>query len=176
MRPTIRFLEEGLVKKILAEAVQVLCKIGVEVHNQNVVFLLAEHGARVEKDGRHVVFTEELIRKSIAAAPRSFKLFDTLGGLTHDFAGENVYFTPGSAALHILEYPGRKMRRPITFDYVRFAKLTAGLDHIASQATALIPADVDERISDSYRLFLSLLYCKKPVVTGAFTIESFGVM
>ena len=35
---------------------------------------------------------------------------------------------------------------------------------------------IDEKISDSYRLFLSLLYCEKPVVTGAFTIESFEVM
>jgi hypothetical protein len=33
-----------------------------------------------------------------------------------------------------------------------------------------------ERIADSYRLFLSLLYGEKPVVTGAFTIESFALM
>jgi trimethylamine--corrinoid protein Co-methyltransferase len=31
-------------------------------------------------------------------------------------------------------------------------------------------------ISDSYRLFLSLLYCEKPVITGAFTIEAFDIM
>ena len=31
-------------------------------------------------------------------------------------------------------------------------------------------------ISDSYRLYLSLLYGEKPVVTGAFTIEAFEVM
>ena len=40
----------------------------------------------------------------------------------------------------------------------------------------MIPADVHERISDSYRLYLSLLTCAKPVVTGAFTIEAFEVM
>ncbi|MCX6554221.1 MAG: trimethylamine methyltransferase family protein [Candidatus Aminicenantes bacterium] len=52
----------------------------------------------------------------------------------------------------------------------------SGLPHIASQSTAFIPADVVERVSDSYRLFLSLLYGEKPVVTGTFTIESFQVM
>jgi len=31
-------------------------------------------------------------------------------------------------------------------------------------------------ISDSYRLYLSLLYGRKPVVTGAFTVEAFGIM
>jgi trimethylamine--corrinoid protein Co-methyltransferase len=35
---------------------------------------------------------------------------------------------------------------------------------------------VPTAISDSYRLFLSLLYGEKPVVTGAFTIEAFAVM
>ena len=40
----------------------------------------------------------------------------------------------------------------------------------------MIPSDVNEQISDSYRLFLSLLYGKKPVVTGTFTIDSFEVM
>jgi trimethylamine--corrinoid protein Co-methyltransferase len=55
-------------------------------------------------------------------------------------------------------------------------KLTSGLRHMASQSTALIPADVAEKIADSYRLYLSLLYGEKPVVTGAFTIEGFGIM
>jgi hypothetical protein len=55
-----------------------------------------------------------------------------------------------------------------TADYVRYAKLVAGLPHIAAQSTAFIPADVPEGIQDSYRLFLSLLLGEKPVVTGAF--------
>jgi trimethylamine--corrinoid protein Co-methyltransferase len=50
------------------------------------------------------------------------------------------------------------------------------MDNIASQSTAFIPADVTEEVSDAYRLFLSLLNCPKPVVTGAFTIESFELM
>jgi len=40
----------------------------------------------------------------------------------------------------------------------------------------MIPDDVPEKISDSYRLYLSLLYGAKPVVTGTFTIEAFGIM
>jgi len=47
---------------------------------------------------------------------------------------------------------------------------------VASQSTALIPSDVHERISDSYRLYLSLMYCEKPVVTGTFTIDAFEIM
>ncbi|MBM3789297.1 MAG: hypothetical protein FJW35_02995, partial [Acidobacteria bacterium] len=61
-------------------------------------------------------------------------------------------------------------------DYVRHVQVVSGLPHIASQSTALIASDVHEKMSDSYRLYLCLLYGEKPVVTGAFTVESFEVM
>jgi trimethylamine--corrinoid protein Co-methyltransferase len=64
----------------------------------------------------------------------------------------------------------------MTRDYVEYAKIISQLEHIASQSTAFIPADVHEKVSDSYRLYLSLLYCEKPVVTGAFTSDAFNIM
>jgi trimethylamine--corrinoid protein Co-methyltransferase len=153
-----------------------MCKLGIEIHNESVLSLLADHGAQVDKSTCYARFTEGIIDKALAAVPRAFKLFDVLGNETHDFQGDNVYFTPGSTSLNILDGQTGEMRRPTTADYVSYVKLTNGLQHIASQSTALIPADVHEKISDSYRLYLSLLYGEKPVVTGAFTIESFEVM
>ena len=175
MRPALRLLDDDLIGRILAEARQLLCHLGVEIHNPPLVELLADHGAKVGADGR-VRFTENLLDRALATAPRSFRLFDVLGNPTHEFAGDNVYFTPGSAAIHILDPATGRMRRPDTSDYVRYVKLTSQLEFLAAQSTALIPADVPEKISDSYRLYLSLLYGEKPVVTGAFTIESFPVM
>ena len=187
MRPTIRFLTDELIRKIISEARDILCKLGVEIHNKSILAMLSDCGCKVEMEKHHALFTNEIIVKALKAAPESFRLYDVHGKQTHDFSGHNVYFTPGSTALHILdsqagktrrsETPGRsRMRRPVTTDYINFVKVTEKLEHIASASTALIPADVPEIISDSYRLFLSLLYGKKTVVTGAFTIESFNVM
>ena len=176
MRPKIRFLEPQLIEKIVAEATGILCTLGVELHNPGVLELLGDHGAQVDLNKLHVILTEEIITKALGTAPADFQLFDVHGNLTHDFAGDNVYFTPGSTALHVLDYHSGKIRQPATEDYLQYAKVVSQLDHIASQSTALIPADVHEQISDSYRLFLSLLYGEKPVVTGTFTIESFAVM
>jgi trimethylamine--corrinoid protein Co-methyltransferase len=148
----------------------------MSIHNDPLLEMLSDHGARVEKADHHVWFTEDIIDKALGTAPASFRLHDVLGNRTHDFSGDNVHFTPGSAAIHILDPRSGEMRRPVTADYVRYAKLVGGLQHIDSQSTAMIPADVPENMSDSYRLFLSLLYGEKPVVTGAFTIESFEVM
>jgi trimethylamine:corrinoid methyltransferase-like protein len=176
MQPTLRLLEDKLIERIVAEARDVLCRLGVEIHNEPVLTLLADHGAQVDLAKRRALFTDEIIDRALRTVPPSFKLYNVLGEETHDFKDHNVYFTPGSAAINILDNRTGEMRKPTTQDYVRYVKLVSGLQHIASQSTAFIPTDVDENIADSYRLYLSLLWGEKPVVTGAFTIESFEIM
>ncbi len=176
MRPVLRFLSDELIEKIIREAREVLCKLGVEIHNEDILSMLGDFGANVEMENYHVILKDEIIDKALETVPRSFKLYDVLGNETHHFSDYNVYFTPGSAALNILDCETKKIRKPNTEDYIRHTKVISQLNNIASQSTAFIPADINEKISDSYRLFLSLLYCEKPVVTGAFTIESFNVM
>ncbi len=176
MRPTIKFLTDELINQIISEAKQILCELGIEINNKGVLSLLSDNGAKVDMEKFHVKLTEEIIDNAIKTTPGSFKLYDINGNETHDFSGYNVYFTPGSAALHILDYQTKKIRKPTTKDYIDYVKVISQLKYIASQSTALIPYDVHEKISDSYRLFLSLLYCVKPVVTGTFTIESFDFM
>ncbi len=176
MRPTLRILTDELINKIISEAILVLCRLGIEIHNQVILEMLADSGCKVDMKKNHVFLTPEIVEKSLRSAPDSFRFFDVTGKQTHDFSGNNVYFTPGSTSLNILDSESGKMRRASTGDYVNFVKVTEQLDYIASTSTALIPFDVNEKISDSYRLFLSFLYGKKAVVTGAFTIESFEVM
>jgi trimethylamine--corrinoid protein Co-methyltransferase len=176
MRPRVRFLSDELVERIIAEAREILCKLGVEIHNDGILAMLADHGAAVDAEGKRVRLSDAIIDKALAAAPRSFKLCDVFGRETHDFSDDNVYFTPGSAAIHVLDNETGAIRPPTTADYVAYAKLVSGLEYIASQSTALIPGDVHQNISDSYRLYLSLMHCEKPVVTGAFTIDAFNIM
>jgi len=176
MQPRIRFLDDRLIERILTEAIDLLSALGVEMHNPQAVALLADHGARISADRFRVYLPEDLIRRAMDSAPRSFRLFNLLGQQTHEFLPDAVYFTPGSAALYLLEYPSGHIRRPKTEDYIRYVRLVEQLPYIASQSTAMVPDDVPAEISDSYRLFLSLLYGQKPVVTGAFSAEGFAVM
>lgn len=176
VRPTVRFLNDDLIERIVSEGIDILCKLGVEIHNDGIVSMLSDCGARIEKSTNRVCFTKNLIEEMLKTAPHSFRLYDVLGNEAVDLSGFNVNFTPGSAAIHILDGTSNTMRRPTTADYVTYAKLMSKLTNIASQSTAMIPGDIHERISDSYRLYLSLLYCEKPVVTGAFTIEAFEIM
>jgi trimethylamine--corrinoid protein Co-methyltransferase len=102
VRPKVKFLADELIKKIINEAIEILCKLGVEINNQNVLLLLSDNGARIEKNRVH--FTEDIIQKALKTAPNSFKLYDVNGNETNNFSEDNVHFTPGSAALHILDH------------------------------------------------------------------------
>jgi len=176
MRPTVRFLSDDLIRQIVEEAVSILGTLGVEIHNEELLSLMSDHGCKVEPDRSHVTLTEGSILKALETVPKSFKLYDVLGNETHDLCGHNVHYTPGNSALNILDYKSGQARRADTADFIAFSRVVSQFDHIAATSTALTTSDVCEEISDSYRLFLSLLYCEKPVVTGTFGIESFGVM
>lgn len=176
MRPNVRFLSDDLIRQIIDEAKSLLCELGMEIKNKEMLSLLEDHGATVDMENYHARFKEDIIDKGLKTAPESIKLYDVIGNQTHDFTGNKVHFTPGSSALYFLDGKTQKLRKPTTSDYIDFSKIVSQLDTIAATSTAFIPADVNENIFDSYRLFLSLLYCEKPVVTGTFNIESFNVM
>jgi trimethylamine--corrinoid protein Co-methyltransferase len=176
MRPGLRFLTDGLIETILGEARSILGRLGVQINNKSVLSMLSDHGARVDAGTHRAWLTDEIIDRALGSAPASFALFDVRGDQTHDLSGVNVHFTPGSAAINVLDEETGDIRVPATADYVRYAKVVSRLDNLASQSTALVPQDVPDRISDSYRLYLSLLYGEKPVVTGTFTIEAFNIM
>ena len=87
---------------------------GIEIHNDEILDLLADQGARIDRNKNQVMFSDELIDKSLASAPATFKWYDIYGNETHHFAGDQVYFTPGSAALNILDYGAGQVRKPVT--------------------------------------------------------------
>ena len=176
MQPVLRLLDEALIERILDEARDVLATAGVEIHNPEVLDLLADRGVAVDRAARRARFGADLLERVRATAPGPFALYDVRGERTHDFGSGAVHFAPGSSAIRLLDPKSGELRPPTTADYVRYAKLVAGLPHLAAQATAFVPADVPPAVSDSYRLFLSLLYGEKPVVTGAFTGEAFAPM
>jgi trimethylamine---corrinoid protein Co-methyltransferase len=176
MQPKLRFLETDLIDRIVDEARTVLAEIGIEVQDEDAKALLADHGALTDGDDGRVRITPEMVDRAVQSAPSSFELFDVLGARTHDFSGAEVHFAPASSAIQVLDRSTGEARAPVTADYLTYAKVVAGLPGIHAQSTAFIPSDVDQRIADAYRLFLSLSVCEKPIVTGAFSVEGFALM
>jgi trimethylamine--corrinoid protein Co-methyltransferase len=176
MRPRLKLLDDGLTARIVDEARSVLAEIGVEVQHPGARSMLADHGAAADAVSGRVRISTDLVDRVLTTAPGSFSLFDVAGERTHEFNGGEIYFAPASSAILIHDPDSGDARPPQTADYVRYARVVAGLPAIDAQSTAFIPADVDQRVADAYRLYLSLLHCAKPVVTGAFSAAGFEVM
>src|SRR5512141_1961934 len=110
MRPRVRFLEEDLVVRIVEEARDLLASLGVEIHNPLAVSLLLDRGASRDSSGKRILIPGPLIDSALAGAPRSFHLYDATGRETHDFSGDRVHFTPGSAAIRVLDHETGEIR------------------------------------------------------------------
>ena len=163
-------------KRIIDEAKDILEKVGVFVENDEALELLDGAGAKVERNSNRVYIPAYLVENALETAPPRVRVYDLDGDVAMDLGGDRIHFNPGSAALRILDRGKKEARVPVTEDLVRFAELTDALPNLAGQSTALISGDVPEEIADSYRLYIALLYSRKPVVTGTFRVDGFGPM
>jgi trimethylamine--corrinoid protein Co-methyltransferase len=173
-RPKLDLLSRPFLDQVVSEAVDVLGKTGVLIENDEALRLLAEAGC--ECRGRIASFKPSLVEEALKTAPHAIKMYDRGGALTMALEGDAIHFDPGSGALKILDPATLEQRKPVTGDLVCFAILTDALPNIAAQSTAMISMDVPEAMQDRYRLYIGLRFCRKPVVTGTFAVESFKIM
>jgi trimethylamine--corrinoid protein Co-methyltransferase len=176
MRPDLTFLPLETIERVVTEAYDLLNDPGVRIHSNRALHLLAEHGAEVDFEAQVVCIPADLARKAVDTVPSSFDLYDTDGQPVVHYGDDDVHFDPGSTAIEILDHGAKRSRAPVTADFVRFAKLADGLDVLDAIATSLVCADVPQEVADLYRLYLALLHTRKPVVTGAFAVETWEVM
>lgn len=175
-RPRLTLLDEPTVRRILDEAVQLLGDPGVRIHSERALALLDGAGARIDRAAQAAHLPAGLVERCLATAPRRFALYTTLGEPAVQYAGDEVHFDPGSAAIEILDYKATTARAPVTRDLIRAAQLADRLPEFDAVSTCLVPSDVPERIGDLYRLLICLTHSTKPIITGAFGVESWRVM
>lgn len=170
MRPTLNVLSTDLIENILAEAKRILAEVGVEVRGRPLKERLLAHGLPLDSSGERVLFPPEVVDWAIANTPRSFTLYDRDGRVHAHLGGNNVHFVPASSGLKVLDHRTGQTRLANTADFVEYARLGDGLEHIAYLATAFSTNDdIEPQLSDAWRLYLLLTNSRKPMVSGAFT-------
>lgn len=172
LKPEFRLLSENEIEQIIKEAKSILSNIGILMENKEGIELFKQIGIKPDEKG-WIKLPKKIIQQAIDSAPREIKLFNREGEEVVNLA-KDLCFDPGSTALTIFD--GEEIRDPITEDYIEYVKVVDQLKNIHTQSTAMICKDVDVDTSDAYRLYLSLLYSDKPVVTGTFKKSSFELM
>jgi len=105
-----------------------------------------------------------VVEKAIETTPRSFNLYDRAGKLHAELGGNNVHFVPGSSGLKMLDHHTKEVRHANTADFVDYVRLCDGLEHIAYLATGFSTNDIEEQVSDAWRLYLSLTIEDLPTI------------
>jgi trimethylamine--corrinoid protein Co-methyltransferase len=170
MRPTLNVLGTEQIDRILAEARRIMAETGMEIRGPEMKQRLLDHGLKTDASGKRILFPPDVVDKAIADAPSSFTLFDRDGKPYTEIGGNNVHYVPGSSGLKILDHRSGETRLANSTDFIEYARLCDGLEHIAYLATAFSTnKDIESQVSDAWRLYMTLTTSKKPVVTGAFS-------
>ncbi len=176
VRPKLELLSNELIEKIIDEAYSLLENQGVFIENEEALDLLREAGMKVDASSQSVRITRKLIENSLSSTPPSLKMYDRDGKIEYFLGGDEVHFAVGSVAVTIMDSGTGQERKAVTNDLVRFARLVDGLEHLHFQSTGILSTDVSAIVSDSYRLYIGLLFSRKPIVTGTFRVEGFEPM
>ncbi|MBL8061445.1 MAG: trimethylamine methyltransferase family protein [Anaerolineales bacterium] len=169
MRPKLTLLSDEIIARILEEAYELLRCPGVKVQNPEARDLLASAGAIMYPDNNVVGIPAALVHKALESVPREFYLYDYDGNPVVHYGGDSVHFDPGSSGIAMLNPETLEHDTTETEHLLRLIKVAEQIPQYDAQSTAVICHDVPKDIQDSYRLYLALLYSKKPIVTGAFT-------
>ncbi|MFQ6082342.1 MAG: trimethylamine methyltransferase family protein [Candidatus Aminicenantia bacterium] len=175
-RPYLTLLNDSLIKKIIEEAYFILENKGVFIENKEAIELLSAARMKIDYSIQQAFITRKLVEQALSSAPSEIKMYDRSGQKSYLIGRNNIYFNPGSAAITIFDHRTASQRKPVSKDLIRFSRLTERLENFYFQSTGLISSDVPEEVADCYRLFISLQYSTKPVVTGTFMIDSFKPM
>jgi len=176
MQPQLRILSSDLVTRIIDEAFQLLSNPGIMVKHQEARTLLADAGAVVDEEREVVQIPEKIARQALETVPHEFYLYNQDGEPSVHYGGDSVHYDPGSTGVNVLDAETMQHRPATTPDLIKVIKTADLLSQYAAQSTALVCSEIPKEVGDLYRLYLVLLYSKKPVVTGSFSSKNTDVM
>jgi trimethylamine--corrinoid protein Co-methyltransferase len=169
-RPTLQTLGDELIDRILVDAKRLMAEVGLDICGAQLRQRLLDHGLKTDRSDKRILFPQDVVDKAISDTPESFTLFTRDGDAYTEIGGNNVHFVPGSSALKILDHRSGETRLANSTDFIEYARLCDGLEHIAYLATAFSTnKDIEPQVSDAWRLYMTLTTSKKPVVSGAFS-------
>lgn len=169
MQPKLTLLSDDLIPRIVDEAYQLMLKPGIKVQNAEARKLLAEAGAEVNEETFVVKIPAQIVKTALSSVPQTFRLYDYDGNPTIKYGGDTVQFDPGSSGVAIFDPDTFEHKTTTTPDLIKLIKVAEQLPQYDAQSTMVVCDDVPKELQDLYRLYLVMLYSKKPIVTGAFT-------
>jgi trimethylamine---corrinoid protein Co-methyltransferase len=148
--------------KIHLASLEILDRIGVDVHDEKARDILVKGGAKT--DGLRVRIPEHMVSKALLTTPRQLTLYDRHGKVAMRAGGYNSYFGGGSDCLFIRDHRTGERRKPVLEDVAQAARLMDALPEIDFVMSAFLPSDVSGLIYDRYQMEVMLNNTTKPII------------
>ena len=149
-------------RQIHMASLEVLERVGVDVHDAKAREILAGGGAHV--DGIRVRIPEFMVEEALRKAPRRMTLYDRLGHAAIRAFDYNTYYGGGSDCLNILDHRTGERRLPVSADVRNAALVLDALPELDFVMSMVLPSDVDQQIYDRYQMDIMLNNTTKPIV------------
>lgn len=149
-------------EKIHLASLEILQRVGVDVHDEKARGYLARGGARAE--GLRVRIPEYMVTRALSTTPKRITLYNRNDKVAMRAGGYRSYFGGGSDCLNVLDHRTGERRRPTLNDVREASTLMDALPEIDFVMSAFLPEDVDSRIYDRYQMEVMLNNTTKPIV------------
>jgi len=170
-RPTVSLLATDFIERIIDEAKDVLEKVGVWVENGEALELLGNGGARIDKAKKIAFIPKTLVEESLKSVPSSVKFYDRNGNLAMNLSGDNFYFNSCTSS-SIWDPALNKVREIETGDLIDIVRLVDALENLDGQYPSEA-TDFPKQVWDLTKLFFSLKYSIKPIMSSIYSKENF---
>ena len=170
-RPLVSMLSTELIERIVAEAKEVLEKIGVWVENEEAREILSNGGARIDRE--KAFLPKRLVEESVKSAPPSVVIYDRNGKPALNLEGNDIHFI-NMPAPTIWDAELKQQREMLTEDAINKVKLIDALKNIDAHFSSW-GSEVPKEVWDCHKVTLALRYSTKPQGASLYAKESFEV-
>jgi trimethylamine--corrinoid protein Co-methyltransferase len=148
--------------RIHAASLEILERVGIDVHGERARDLLVHGGARA--DGMRVRIPEYMVERALGSTPSRLTLYDRRGNVAIRATGYKTYYGGGSDCLNVLDHRTGQRRLATLQDVKDAVTLMDALPELEFVMSMFLPKDVDPRIYDRYQMEVMLNGTTKPIV------------
>lgn len=160
--------------EIHSAVLEVLERVGIEVHSEKALKVLKDGGAFV--DGTRVHIPPFMVQRALSTVPSRVVLSNRDGKRTMFLEGENYYFGAGPTAIYTHDPITGERKFPTLADTERASRVLDALENIDYQMDFGTITGVEDGLMDVYTFKAMLENSKKPIVHWAYNVDNVKAM
>jgi trimethylamine--corrinoid protein Co-methyltransferase len=158
-----RVLSRSQIEEIIAAALEILERVGVQVNDEEMVKLLTGDGALTEGDTL-VKIPSAMVQRALQFAPHRIVLADRDGRRSLVLEKNRIYFGTGSDCPNVTDPYSGERRLCLFDDVARAARVVDALEHIDFFMSLGLVSDVPRMTYDRHQFLAMVMNTRKPLI------------